>query len=277
MRVTESEMLQIAELVEDLCGIVLDQTKGYLVENRLGDMLSRTGCGDYSELVERVRAGEDDWLRSSVINSITTQETLFFRDQSPFDALRHKVLPEIFDSKERASGPSRLRVWCAACSTGQEPYSVAMVLQELLGNFTGWDLEILGTDISDTALMQASAGVFGDLEVRRGLSTDELNRNFIRDGDSWKVKPHLREIVRFERRNLLDSFATLGEFDIIFCRNVAIYFRPEARRDLYRRLVTKLEPGGHLFTSSSESLRDVDPCFRPELHCRSVFYRPNLI
>ncbi len=275
MRVSAPELEAVAKLVEELCGIVLDQTKGYLIESRLGELAKDANCSDYQELVRRVRMGDDKWIRANVINAITTNETLFFRDHAPFEALRHKVIPETLDAKENGPHAKRLRIWSAACSTGQEPFSIAMVLHELLGGFGGWDIEILASDISDAALTQASSGVFADFEIRRGLETAELNRYFIPEGDSWRAKPELRKVIRFERRNLLESFAGVGEFDVIMCRNVAIYFRQEARDDLYLRLCKQLNHGGYLFTSATESLLDIGSQFKPEHHCRSVFYRPN--
>ena len=274
MKVTDAELTEVAALVEELCGVVLDQTKGYLVENRLGEIARKAGCDDYSQLVQRVRKGDDAWLRANLIDAITTNETLFFRDHSPFEALRHKVIPEMIDAKEKAGLRKRIRVWSSACSTGQEPYSIAMVLHDLIGDCDVWDAEILATDICDAALTQASAGAYGDFEIRRGLSDTELKRHFSPQGDTWVVNPALRSMVRFERRNLLAPFTMVGMFDIIFCRNVAIYFRPEARTDLYLRLLAQLAPGGIMFTSSSESLSGIDPVLVPEHHCRAVFYRP---
>lgn len=275
MRVAPHELDALAQLVEDLCGVVLDQTKGYLVESRLSGMLAELGCSSYAELVARVRRGDEKWAQAQLIDAITTQETLFFRDGSPFEALNHKVLPELLDAKLRAGGPPRLRIWSAACSTGQEPYSLAMIVDDLLDGAPEWDVEILATDVSNAALTQASAGVFGSHEVRRGLSDEELARFMEPDGASWRVRSRIKERVTFKRLNLLDPFTGLGEFDVILCRNVAIYFRAEARDDLYRRLMRQLAQGGYIFTSSSESLFDVDPAFVPEHHCRSVFYRPN--
>lgn len=275
MTVSAADMQVVSELVEELCGIVLDSTKGYLVENRFGHMLGDYGCDNYQDLVAMVRSGGNKQLPTALVDAITTNETLFFRDQSPFEALRHKVLPELFDAKEKTPYPQRLRIWSVACSTGQEPYSMAMVLSELLEeDFPGWDIQILATDICEDALDQAREGVYGDLEIRRGLSTGELNRHFIPEGDSWRIKPELQKCVRFEKRNLLDPFAGIGRFDVIFCRNVAIYFKQEVRADLYKRLADRMGPGGYLFTSSSESLQEVDERFSPQLHCRSVFYRP---
>ncbi len=275
MSVSTQDLAQISELVEELCGIVLDSTKGYLVENRFGHMLGEYDCEDYGDLVKRVRSGGDKKLAGALVNAITTNETLFFRDQSPYEALRHKVLPELFDAKEKTPYPQRIRIWSAACSTGQEPYSIAMVLSELLeDDLPNWDIQILATDICEDALAQAREGIYGDLEIRRGLSTGELNRHFIPEDSNWRIKPELQKCVRFERRNLLDPFAAVGRFDVVFCRNVAIYFKQEVREDLYRRLADRMEVGGYFFTSSSESLKDIDPRFDPQLHCRSVFYRP---
>ncbi len=275
MQVTPEDIKVISRLVDDLCGIVLDASKGYLIETRLSSVAEQAGCKTFSELYYKVRYANDKALQTKIIDAITTNETLFFRDTSPFEALQHKVLPELIDAKAGTPYARRLRFWSAACSTGQEPYSIAMVLQELLPDIDAWDVSILGTDISDAAIRQASAGFYADHEIQRGMTTPLLTKYFTREPRGWKVKDEIRAMVVYRRLNLLEPFVGLGPFDVIFCRNVAIYFSPDARRSLFQRLAKLLTEHGVLFTGSSESLSDLGPEFAPQHHCRAVFYQPN--
>jgi chemotaxis protein methyltransferase CheR len=180
----------------------------------------------------------------------------------------------LIDAKAGGLFPRRLRIWSAACSTGQEPYSLAMTLSDLIPDIYAWDVRILATDISDAAIRQASYGRFSKYEIERGMRPDSLNKYWEPAGDGWRAKDEIRGLVTFQRRNLLQPFSELGPFDVIFCRNVAIYFAPEARRGLFLRLAQVLTPGGYLFVGASESLSDLGPQFTPQHHCRSVFYQP---
>lgn len=276
MQVTPEDIAVISRLVNDLCGIVLDETKGYLIESRLSDIATREGCGTFTELYCKARYDTNGPLQKSIIDAITTNETLFFRDTSPFEALQHKALPEMIDVKAATPTPKRLRIWSAACSTGQEPYSMAMVLRELLPDIDTWDISITATDISDAAIAQASLGQYAAHEIGRGMDQRLLQKYFVKNGNQWKVKDELRGLIAFSRINLLESFASLGTFDIIFCRNVAIYFENTVRKDLFNRLTKNLSKEGYLFAGSTESLADCGPQFVPQHHCRAVFYRPNL-
>ncbi|MBP7933732.1 MAG: protein-glutamate O-methyltransferase CheR [Phycisphaerae bacterium] len=275
MEVSSEDIKVISRLVDDLCGIVLDETKGYLIKSRLTRIAEETGCSTFSELYYKVRYANDKTLQTKIIDAITTNETLFFRDTTPFEAMRHKVIPDLIDEKAGTVCPRRLRIWSAACSTGQEPYSMVMVLYELLPDAARWDIQITATDISDTAIRQASLGRYSDMEINRGMTPQMLAKYFNREPSGWKVKDEVRGLVAFRRINLLEPFVGLGPFDIVFCRNVAIYFSPEARRSLFLRLADTLTPSGYLFVGSSESLTDLGPRFAPHQHCRSVFYRPN--
>ncbi len=274
MPVTTEDVLEVARLVKELCGVALDDTKGYLIESRLSALADEAGCADYQQLCRQAIAG-DRALRTQIIDAITTQETLFFRDSSPFEALKHKALPESIDAKAGELFPKRIRIWSAACSTGQEPYSIAMVLSELIPDIHTWDVNILATDISDEAIARASRGHYREHEISRGMQPGMLSKYFFQEANGWRVKDELRALVRFQRRNLLKPLTDLGTFDIIFCRNVAIYFEPQARRNLFLRLAERLTPKGYLFVGSSESLSDLGPQFAPQHHCRTVFYQPN--
>jgi chemotaxis protein methyltransferase CheR len=183
----------------------------------------------------------------------------------------------LLDVKAKTAFPRRLRIWSAACSTGQECYSLAMVLHQLIPDIHSWDVSILGTDISDAALKQASSGVYSEFEINRGLNPEILSRFFTRQVSGYKAKDELRALISFSRQNLLEPFASPGPFDIIFCRNVVIYFTAEARKDIFHRLAKALIPDGYLFVGSAESLSDLGPAYTPHHHCRSVFYRPNQV
>ncbi len=277
MKVTPDDIKIVSRLVNDLCGVVLDESKGYLIENRLSEIAESEGCKTFSELYYKVRYDKGGSLKEKIVGAITTQETLFFRDTSPFDALQHKAIPELIDSKAGSLHPKRIRIWSAACSTGQEPYSIAMVLSELIPDIHSWDIQITATDIADHAIKQASLGKYTDYEIRRGMKESLLQKYFTREDNSWKVKDELRSLIVFKKINLLEPLSGLGPFDIIFCRNVAIYFSPEVRRELFERLTSVLVPEGYLFVGSAESLADLGPRFKPQNHCRSVFYQPNKV
>jgi len=274
VQVTPEDIKIIARLVHDLCGIVLDGTKGYLIESRLSSIAEQTSCRTFSELYYKVRYAEQPDLRRQIIDAITTRETLFFRDGSPFRALQNKALPEVIDGKQGTPFSKRLRIWSAACSTGQEPYSIAMVLHELLPDITTWDITITATDISDAAIRQASEGLYAEHEIRRGMPDQLLARYFDRRGNGYKVRDELRALVAFRQMNLLGPFGAIGPFDIVFCRNVAIYFDAHTRRDLFNKVAAALTPGGFLFVGSSESLSDLGPEFKPQHHCGAVLYQP---
>ncbi len=172
-----------------------------------------------------------------MIDEITTGETLFFRDNSPFDMLRHKIVPELIDRRARAGGRPLIRIWSAACSTGQEIYSIGIILRETLGDLSKYDVRLLGTDISDQAIARASAGIFGQIDIGRGLS-DSLREKYFTPHPSggWKIRDEIRAMASFRHLNLVQDFTPLGSFDVIFCRNVAIYFNDAVRVSLFRRI-----------------------------------------
>ena len=247
---------------------MLDETKGYLVESRLGQLARDRGCATYRDLCLRARATGDRGLQQKIIDAITTQETLFFRDGSPFDALQHRILPDLIDACRR--GAARSAEGQSGCDSGRPPaaparslISLAMVLRETLPNFASWDLSILATDISDAAIAQASRGRYAAHEIDRGMRASLLPKYFTPQPGGWQVKDEIRGMVSFQRRNLLQPFTELGTFDVIFCRNVAIYFDAARRRDLFLRLAERLAPGGAIFVGSSESLLDLGPRFAP--------------
>ena len=275
MQVTHDDILAISRLVHDLCGLTLDASKSYLIDSRLSGIAQAAGCASFANLARKAGSG-DKSLQNTIIDAITTQETLFFRDGSPYEALEHKVLPELIDRRAASVNPRRLRIWSAGCSTGQEPYSIAMILCNLIPNIFAWDVNILGTDISNNAIRHASIGRYAKYEIQRGMKPHFLTKHFHEEGQCWRVNDELRTLVSFSHRNLLQPFIGLGPFDVIFCRNVAIYFDAETRRDIFRRLAACLTTDGVLFVGSSECLIDVGPEFVPLPHCRTTYYMPRM-
>jgi chemotaxis protein methyltransferase CheR len=264
---------EVARFIYSLCSITLDASKDYLIEGRLNRLLEESGSRSFTQLVSRASAEPSGALKRRIVDEITTGETLFFRDQSPFDLLRHKIVPEILDRRERGALKRPLRVWSAACSTGQEIYSIAIVLRELLGDRSRSGIQLLGTDISDQAVARASSGVFGPVEVSRGLDDSTRSRYFIPHTGGWKIRDEIRAMATFRRLNLMEDLSSLGKFDIVFCRNVAIYFNDRDRASLFNRLAQRLESDGCLVIGSMESLSGICPQFESKRHLRSVFYQ----
>lgn len=262
-----------ARYLKELTGIHLDASKTYLVETRLQELKRQTHSGSYWELYQKVRADPTLALQRKAIDALTTQETSFFRDGAPFELLRHKLIPDLIDRRRRAGQRSlSMRIWSAACSTGQEVYSVAMVLRELLGDLREHDVRILGTDISEQAVARASRAVYSQHELDRGMPAASLAASFERHPEGWKVRDELRALAQFQRVNLLQPFTFPSPFDVILCRNVAYYFAEPDRVSLFRRLGRCLAPGGSLIIGSTESLTGLCPEFEPRRHLRSVFY-----
>ena len=276
INITREELKAFAQYIHRLTGIWLDETKGYLLESRLGSLLTDQGCGTFSELLYKIRGDGSHRLDRLLIDRITTGETLFFRDQAPFEALQHKILPDLIDRRTRISrgGPIPLRIWSAACSNGQEVYSIAMVLKELLGGSERYQIRLVGTDISDQAIATASRGVYNRVEIERGLPQDKLRRYFEPQADgAWKIRDELRAMASFRTLNLMGDVGIMGRFDIILCRNVAIYFTEPDRAAVFTRLGKCLEPEGYLLIGATESLSGLCPQFVSHRHLRAVYYQ----
>jgi chemotaxis protein methyltransferase CheR len=274
--ITADEFSVLSKYIYSLCGVSLDATKTYLVETRLKSMMQQYACSSYMDLHAKAKADRSGNMEKEIVNAITTNETLFFRDASPFEVLKHKILPDLIDARSKA-GPGRtvpIRIWSAACSTGQEVYSIAIALRETLGNLNNFQISILGTDISDDAVTKASYGKYNKFEIERGLAPQTLNRYFTLMGDGWKIKDEIRAMAVFKKFNLMKPFAGLGKFDIVFCRNVAIYFTPVDKKTVFEKIATVLEPDGSLIIGSTESLTGVTGMFEPKRYMRSIFYQP---
>jgi chemotaxis protein methyltransferase CheR len=273
IKLQPAEHKAIAQYIYTISAIILDDSKGYLIEGRLSAMVAELGCRSYGDLLFRAQSDKTGAVRRRIIDAITTGETLFFRDNAPFEMLRHKLLPELIDRRARMGGRIPIRIWSAACSTGQEIYSIAIVIKELLGDLDRYDVRLLGTDISDQAVARASRAHYGALEISRGMDANSLARHFERAGDQWKIRDDLRALASFRMLNLMQDFSSLGRFDIIFCRNVAIYFGDPDRIALFGRLERALDYGGSLVVGAMESLSTVCPQLEPKRHMRSVYYQ----
>lgn len=275
MALTPQELVLWQRFIYDICGIHLDDSKGYLIETRLRGLLKECSATSFSDLHKKVTTDYSRVLRRRVIDDITTNETSFFRDQSPFELLRHKLLPELIDRRRKA-GLTRtvpMRIWSAACSTGQEVYSIAMTIKELLGSLNGFDVRILGTDISDNAVAQASRGYFSTLELGRGMNNEGQRKYFVAEGSFWKICDEIRAMTSFRTMNLLEPFTFPVPFDLIFCRNVAIYFNEKDKIRLFRNLGRVLAKDGALMIGSTESIAGLCPEFKPQRYHRSVYYQ----
>jgi chemotaxis protein methyltransferase CheR len=273
-RLEDGEWKALADYIYSICGIHLDQSKSYLIESRLSELLRPAGVARYGELPAKARADSTGALERRIIDAITTGETSFFRDQSPFDLLRHKLIPELIDSRmRRGMAAMPIRIWSAACSTGQELYSIGITLRELFGPSGKYDIRLVGTDISPHAVARASRAVYNVIEIGRGIPEALLARYFTREHDGWKVRDEVRALASFRSINLLRDFSFLGQFDIIFCRNVAIYFNAADKAALFGRMEKALAPEGCLIIGGTESLSGICPGLEAKRHVRAVYYQ----
>lgn len=275
LKISPDELKLVAQYIYDVSGIYLDQSKSYLFETRLGAIAAEHGCNTYKELYQKAKTDPSKSFERKIIDAISTNETLFFRDKGPFELLQHKLLPELIDARIPSSPTlkTNIKIWSAASSTGQELYSIAIIIKELLPNSSKYSIQLLGTDISDNAVAQASRGKYNKFEMERGLPGDKLQRYFTMFGDFWTIKDEIRAMVQFKKFNLMMPFTGLGKFDIIFCRNVAIYFTLPDRQKLFNKIADSLADDGYLIIGSTESLTGICPRFIPKRHLRSIFYQ----
>jgi chemotaxis protein methyltransferase CheR len=275
-KITPDEVRLLSQYIYSISGIYLDEKKTYLIEMRLKDLVETENCSSYGELYHKAKFDPSRTIERKIIDAITTNETLFFRDNSPFDMFKYKIMPELIDRRSaRSSGimPVTIRIWSAACSTGQEIYSLAIILKELLPDMKKYNIKMLGTDISDEAIAKASYGHYNKFEMERGLDKDKIQRYFSQNNNTWKIRDDIRAMALFQKINLMGSFAGIGKFDIVLCRNVAIYFNAEDRRKLFDKIADVLEPDGYLIIGATESLTGINQRFEPQRHLRSVFYK----
>lgn len=259
----------VRDLVYQRSGIVVDQDKEYLVESRLRPLAVEGGFGSVDALIHEARVSAPrGGLHSRVVEAMTTNETSFFRDAHPFDALRTELLGRL-----AARAPGRgLVIWCGACSTGQEPYSLAMLLREHFPSIAA-SVKILATDLSSAVLERATEGVYRQIEVNRGLPASYLVKYFDKDGPNWRLKAEIRSMVRFFPLNLLETWPPLGQVDIVFLRNVLIYFDVETKRTILGKVRRCLTPDGVLFLGAAETTLNIDDAFIRKESGRTVYYQ----
>jgi chemotaxis protein methyltransferase CheR len=268
--VTPPDYEYLRKLLKDHSGLDLSTDKQYLIESRLLPLARKAGLPGISDLVQKMKGGSNA-LVTQVVEAMTTNETFFFRDKVPFDHFRDTIMPEML--KLRAARKS-LRIWCAAGSTGQEPYSLAMCLKEMSAALSGWRVEILATDLSQEVLEKSRTGIYSQFEVQRGLPIQMLVKYFKQIGELWQINPDIRGMVAHRQLNLLHDFGQLGSFDVIFCRNVLIYFDQETKANIFGRLARSMEPDGFLVLGAAETVVGLTEAFKP-IGDRRGLYRPN--
>ena len=261
----------LRKLLKERSGLVLADDKQYLIESRLTPLARKANLGGLTELIAELKRGVESRI-CDVVEAMTTNETFFFRDKIPFDHFKDSVLPELI--KARANRKS-LRIWCAAASTGQEPYSIAMTIKEMSAQLAGWRIEIIGTDISQQVLEKSKSGIYTQFEVQRGLPIQLLVKYFKQTGEMWQINPEIRSMIQYKPLNLLQDFSSMGKFDIVFCRNVLIYFDQNTKTNIFERLSRMLEPDGVLALGAAESVVGITNTFKPYPERRGL-YRPNV-
>jgi chemotaxis protein methyltransferase CheR len=266
--VTPQDFDWLRKLLKERSGLTLSAEKQYLLESRLLPVVRRNGLANLAELVTRLKSATTSPLAMAVIEAMTTNETYFFRDKVPFDHLRDTVIPSLVAARTREK---RIRIWCTAASSGQEPFSIAMVLKSMASQLRGYRAEILATDLSGEVLDRAKAGVFSQFEVQRGLPIQLLVRYFNKVGDNWQIAPEIRDMVQFRTLNLLHDFSPLGSFDLIFCRNVLIYFDQPSKIAVLERLVRQIPDDGFLFLGAAETVVGLTERFKPFANRRGLF------
>ena len=259
----------LRKLLKEQSGLDLSADKQYLIESRLLPLSRKAGLPGISELVQKMKGGSAP-LIAQVVEAMTTNETFFFRDKVPFDHFRDSIMPEILKAR---AGRKSIRIWCAAGSTGQEPYSLAMCLKEMGAALTGWRVEIIATDLSQEVLEKAKAGIYSQFEVQRGLPIQMLVKYFKQTGELWQINPDIRAMIQHRQLNLLHDFSSLGVFDVIFCRNVLIYFDQDTKINIFNRLAKATEADGFLVLGAAETVVGLTDVFKPFPERRGL-YRP---
>jgi len=258
MKIEDFDLL--CALLKQRSGLVLTKDKVYLVESRLLPVARKWNFQDLGDLTAAARAGKDEALLRDITEAMTTNESSFFRDQKPFDQFRTIVLPMLMASRQDRK---TLRIWSAACSSGQEPYSLAMLLNEERARLADWKFEIVATDLSSEMIAKARAGIYTQFEVQRGLPITYLVKYFKQSGDKWQIVPEIREKISYREYNLLGNLSPLGQFDVIFCRNVLIYFDQPTKSKVLDSISRLLPPDGVLYLGGAETVLGVTERFKP--------------
>lgn len=249
----------ITRVLRERSGLVLTKDKAYLIESRLNPVARKWQFKSFEELAAAVRLGKDERLLRDVTEAMTTNESFFFRDSKPFDQFRDIVLPHMLNSR---TGKRSFRIWSAACSSGQEPYSLAMILSDNAAKLQGWNIEIVATDLSTEILDKATQGTYSQFEVQRGLPINYLVKYFKQEGDRWVIDPAIRKMVSFKAFNLLTDSSSLGTFDVVFIRNVLIYFDQPTKSKVLSGVARQMTPDGFLYLGGAETVLGVSEQFQ---------------
>ena len=265
---TDLEFDYLRDYLKQRSGLSLGPEKRYLIESRLGPVCRRFGLGTLGDLVGALRLSRQGAMERAVVEAMTTNETFFFRDRVPFDLFRDVLLPRTLAAR---AGTRRLRIWCAAASSGQEPYSLAMLLAEAAPRLAGWSIEIVATDLSTEVLEKAKLGLYSHFEVQRGLPVQMLVKHFTQAGDQWRLGASITGMVDFRPLNLLQPFEHLGTFDIVYCRNVLIYFDAPTKADVLRRIAKVLAPDGAVLLGTAETVIGLTDALVPDGAHRGLY------
>ncbi len=267
MTLSTQEFEFIAGELKRRSGLALVPEKMYLLESRLQPVARTRGYENVASMVRALKLQPNEALMREITESMTTNESMFFRDSKPFEILRDVIMPEL----DKAGGRKHARIWSAACSTGQEAYSVAITLEEMKAKLPGWTFDIIGTDIADKVVEKAKKGVFSQFEVQRGLPIQVLLKYFDqKEENSWQVKDEIRNKVQFKTHNLLADYTSLGKFDVVLCRNVLIYFDEATKKDVLTRIGRNMQKSGYLLLGSAETTMGLNDIYEPMLEYRGV-------
>lgn len=266
MKLTDFDIYK--DLLKEKSGLSLSQDKAYLLESRLNPIAKKWGFESLDAMTLKLRGVPDKQLINDIIEAMTTNETSFFRDMRPFDLFRDVVMAHM---KTARATRRKVRIWCAAASSGQEPYTLAIILKEAAAQFPGWSFEIVGTDISNDILALAKEGLYSQFEVQRGMPIVLLMKYFKQEGDKWRVNDEIRNMVKYEYFNLLDPMSRLGTFDIIFCRNVLIYFDEKTKAKVLENMAKQIENDGFLFLGGAETVLGITEAFKPVPGQRGIY------
>lgn len=272
MKITSFDIY--AELLKEKSGLSITHDKSYLLESRLKGIAQEQGHPSVEAMATALQGVPNPQLVEQIIEAMTTNETFFFRDNTPFDLFKSTVMP--YMEKERTAQRA-LKIWSAASSSGQEPYSLAMILKEAGGPWNSWNIDILGTDISKDILAQAAEGSYSQFEVQRGLPIQMLMAYFTQDDNRWVINEDIKKMVRYQFLNLLDNLAMVGTVDVIFCRNVLIYFDEATKTDIFERLARQLPADGFLFLGGAETVLGLTDLFKPVPNSRGLYAKADSI
>lgn len=268
---TPQDFDYLRKLLRKRSGLVLSAEKEYLAESRLLPVARKHNMNTLGELVNKLMDHRASALAVEVVEAMTTNETFFFRDKVPFEHFRDTMMPALMAAR---ANERRIRIWCSAASTGQEPYSLAMTLKDMGAALAGFRVEIVATDLSGEVLERAKSGIYSQFEVQRGLPIKQLLKFFTQVGDNWQIAPEIRSMVQFRTLNLLNDFSPLGSFDVVFCRNVLIYFDQDTKVDVFNRIARQTSFGGFLVLGAAETVVGLTDTFKPVPDKRGL-YVPN--